>query len=110
MGTIMAACMFVGLILSAPVGLIKKIPLMLRKMGASVVLAGGLWNLLWYGLQHVTEFWGLAALASGSLMIVTALYVIKPTALPKWLMLAKPVILSFLLVCAMLYAITIARL
>ena len=50
----------------------KKIPILLRKTGACVVVAAGLWNVLWYGLQHFTEFWGMAALVSGVLMITTA--------------------------------------
>jgi len=110
MGTIVTACMLVGLVVAAPIALIEKLPLLLRKACACVVLAAGLWNVLWYGLQHLTEFWGIAALISGVLMITTAGYVLVPSRLPAWIQRLRPVILFLLLGCAMLYAITIARL
>jgi len=110
MGTIVTVCMFAGLIVAAPLALVKKLPLLLRKACACVVLAAGLWNVLWYGLQHLNEFWGLAALISGVLMILTAAYVLIPSRLPGWMRMIKPTILILLLGCAMFYAITIARL
>jgi hypothetical protein len=106
MGTIVTLCMFVGLI----VALVKKLPLKFRKACASVVLAAGLWNVLWYGLQHINEFWGIAALVSGALMITTSGYVLAPSKLPGLLLAIRPIILILLFGCAMLYAITIARL
>ena len=110
MGTVVTVCMFTGLIVAAPVPALKKIPVLLRKTGAGVVMVAGLWNVLWYGLQNFSEFWGMAALASGVLMVVTAVYILAPSRLPGWLVLAKPVVLTLLLGCAMLYSITIARL
>ena len=110
MGTIVTVCMFVGLIVAAPVAPIKRLPLLLRKTCACVVLTAGLWNVLWYGLQHLTEFWGIAALISGVLMITTAGYVLIPSRLPGWIRVLKPTILILLFACATLYAITIARL
>jgi len=110
MGTIVTVCMLVGVIVAAPIALVTKLPLLLRKACACVVLAVGLWNVLWYGLQHLTEFWGIAALVSGVLMITTAGYVLIPSRLPGWIQKFRPVILLLLLGCAMLYAITIARL
>jgi hypothetical protein len=110
MGTVVTVCMFIGLIVTAPLPVLNKIPSLLKKIGACVVMAAGLWNVLWYGLQHFSEFWGMAALTSGVLMIVTAAYILAPSRLPGWLLLAKPVVLTLLLGCAMLYSITIARL
>jgi hypothetical protein len=110
MGTVVTVCMFTGLIIAAPLPMLKSIPSRLKKISAYVVLAAGLWNVLWYGLQNLTEFWGMAALVSGVLMIVTAVYILAPSRLPGWLVLAKPVVLTLLLGCAMLYSITIARL
>ncbi len=110
MGTIVTVCMFIGLIVAAPLPVLNKIPSLLKKVGAYVVMAVGLWNVLWYGLQNFGEFWGMAALASGVLMIVTAAYILAPSRLPVWLLLVKPVVLILLLGCAMLYSITIARL
>ena len=110
MGTVVSVCMFIGLIVAAPLPVLKSIPILLRRICACVVMAAGLWNVLWYGLQHFSEFWGMAALTSGALMIVTAAYILAPSRLPGWLVLAKPVVLTLLLGCAMLYSITIARL
>ena len=110
MGTIVTVCMFIGLIIAAPIPTLNNIPSLFKKVCASVVMAAGLWNVLWYGLQHLSEFWGIAALTSGVLMVVTAGYVLAPSRMPKWLVLAKPVVLTLLLGCAMLYSITIARL
>jgi len=110
MGTIVTACMFVGLIVAVPLALVKKSPLLLRQACAGVVLAAGLWNVLWYGLRHLFEFWGIAALISGILMITTAAYVLIPSRLPGWIRMLKPAIMILLFGCAMLYAITIARL
>ena len=110
MGTVVTVCMFTGLIVAAPIPALKKSPILLRKFGACVVMLAGLWNVLWYGLQHFTEFWGVAALISGVLMIVTAGYILAPSRLPGWLLLARPLVLTLLVGCAMLYAITIARL
>ena len=110
MGTVVTVCMFTGLIIATPLPMLKNIPSLLKKICAYVVMIAGLWNVLWYGLQNLTEFWGMAALASGVLMIVTAVYILAPSRLPGWLVLAKPVVLTLLLGYAMLYAITIARL
>ena len=41
------------------------------RIAAVVVLLGGVWNALWYGLRHLEQFWGLAALGSGLVMIAT---------------------------------------
>ena len=110
MGTIMASCMFVGLIVATPVMPFNKLPLWLRKGGAWIVLAAGLWNVGWYSVQHLTEFWGIAALVSGLLMLLTAMYVLKPSKLPAMAKPMKPLVLCLLLACGLLYAITIARL
>jgi len=110
MGTVVTVCMFIGLIITAPLPGLKNIPSRLKEICAYVVMVAGLWNVLWYGLQHLTEFWGMAALTSGVLMVVTAVYILAPSRLPGWLVLAKPVVLTLLLGCAMLYSITIARL
>ena len=90
MGTVVTVCMFTGLLVAAPLAALKNIPILLRKICAGVVMVAGLWNVLWYGLQHFAEFWGMAALISGLLMIVTAAYILAPSRLPAWLVLARP--------------------
>ena len=39
-----------------------------------VLLLGGLWNALWYGLRHLHSFWGNSALITGILMVLAALH------------------------------------
>ena len=73
MGTIVAVCMLFGVIFAARLPVIRSCPDIIQKLIGWVLLAAGLWNTLWYGLQHLTEFWGISALISGVLMIITAL-------------------------------------
>jgi len=108
MGTIVAVCMFIG-VLSAS-GVLKWLPQVLLKILAALVIVAGLWNTFWYGVQHPAEFWGQAALASGALMIIAGLYVLRPAMLPAIFLKIKPLVLVLLLGCGLLYAITIARL
>ena len=110
MGTIVACIMFAGFVIGQQNAIGEKIPLLLRKLVAVVVLAAGLWNALWYGLRHLTEFWGLAALISGILLVITAIYVLKPQILPAALLKARPLVLLALLACGVVYAVGIARL
>ena len=39
---------------------------------AYLLIGLGAWNALWYGLRHVTEFWGIAAMVSGLFMLLAA--------------------------------------
>lgn len=110
MGTIVTFCMFTGLIVAAPAPFVKKTPRGFRVFIGYLVLTAGLWNVLWYAVQHLTEFWGLAALVSGILMILTATFIIKPNRLPKFIHQAKPMVMLLLFACALLYAIKIASL
>jgi len=36
------------------------------------VIAVGLWNAVWYGVQNVPSFWGVSALLSGVFMLFAA--------------------------------------
>ncbi len=110
MGTVVTCCMFAGLVVAAPAPFINKTPRWFRLCIAYIVMAAGLWNVLWYGLQHLTRFWGWAALVSGTLMIVTALFIIGYRHLPRIIRSLKPVVLLSLFGCAVYYAITIIRL
>lgn len=110
MGTIVTFCMFIGLIVAAPAPFIQKTPRALKLIVGYIVMVAGLWNVLWYAVQHLTEFWGLAALVSGVLMILTAIFIIKPNRLPKFIQQAKPLVMLLLFACALLYAIKIASL
>lgn len=110
MGTIVTGCMLAGLLIALKLPILNKSPLALRKTIGWLVMAAGLWNTLWYGLQHLTEFWGYSALVSGIIMIITAMYILFPARLPQFLQRAKPIVLVMLAGYATLYAVTIARL
>jgi len=110
MGTIMAGTMLIGVLFASKLPVLSRTPVMLQKLIGALVLLGGLWNFLWYSLRHLTEFWGIAALVSGILMIVVGLYLIKETLLPDWLVKLRPVVLVVLLGYGLMYAITIYRL
>ncbi|WP_025565133.1 hypothetical protein [Psychromonas sp. SP041] len=103
MGSVVTACMIVGLIVALP-PIAKGCPKPIRLSIGTILLAAGLWNILWYASQHITEFWGVAAFCSGVLMLITSTYIIKVSWLPLFLQRAKPVVLLMLLGFAALYA------
>jgi len=110
MGTIVAACMLVGLLIAARLPILEKLPGWLNAVMGWLVLGAGLWNVLWYAPRHLTEFWGFSALISGLLMIITAGFILCPDKLPGWLRRLRPIVLVMLCGYFLLYAVTIARL
>ena len=112
MGTIMAVSMLLAVVTATDLPVIKniqKMPAILLRVIACLVLLSGLWNVLWYASQHLGEFWGNAAFISGVLMIAAACYNLIPAKLPLVFIKIKPVILFALLLCALLYSVTIYR-
>lgn len=57
---------------------------------ASVTLLAGVWNAFWYGVQHLGEFWGNAALVSGLLMIFTSVLLLTSWSFSQQLNRALP--------------------
>ncbi len=110
MGTVMTVCMILGVIMGSKPPAVSHFPHSLQRATGLVVLVAGVWNVFWYGLQHLTEFWGLAALISGILMMVTATYILDEKSVPQGLHKLRPWVLLSLLACALTYGITIARL
>lgn len=113
MGTIVTVCMFIGLLFATrlPVfNLIQKLPLRIRQVVGGVVALAGAWNVFWHALRHLTDFWGIAALVSGTLMLITGLYIVKSDWFPEKLRATMPVVLLLLLACACYYAWTIYQL
>lgn len=114
MGTVVAVCMIITLVF------VNRIPgLSLNRITPPVILriigivtgAAGLWNVLWYGLRHPTEFWGLMALGSGLLMtLLSALLVLPPARQPALLNTVRPFALIGLFGFAVTYAVGIYRL
>ena len=70
----------------------------------------GLWNFGWYGLQHTGSFWGLVALVSGFVLMVSSLYInpiIKITLLENNVV--KNIIGLAVIASLALYAITLIQ-
>jgi hypothetical protein len=80
MGILVAAFMLIGLLMSLPwvppgLRVLRSKPRAVDVLASGLMLAG-LWNALWYGLRHLSEFWGLAALISGCVMFAVAILLI----------------------------------
>lgn len=83
------------------------------------VLTAGLWNALWHGLRHLGDFWGIAALVSGLLMVAAAVLSLRSGAADAPHPLAgdqhglkslTAVLMGALAACFLLYAVTLVRL
>jgi hypothetical protein len=111
MGTVVTACMLLTVVLSNrfPAGGLNKItpaPI-LRTIGV-LTGAAGLWNVLWYGLRHLNEFWGQMALGSGVLMLMLSVLLVLPAAKhPTLLSKLRPFAVVALLAFALKYGWTI---
>ena len=113
MGSIMAGTMILAVIVTADVNgqsLARKLPSVIVKVMASIVMLAGLWNVLWYGAQHIGELWGNMALLSGFLMILTSIYLFKGQNVARVLRHIKPIVIISLFVCAFFYSYTIYNL
>lgn len=113
MGTIVTVAMFVGLLFAIQLpglNLVQRLPLLLRQIVGGVVAALGAWNVFWHAIRHLTDFWGIAALVSGLLMMLTGVYIIKADWLPGGLRRLMPAVLILLLLCACFYGWTIINL
>jgi len=106
MGIVVALVMLVGLVVMVR----KNTQAVTTKAVALLLLIGGFWNALWYGLRNLSDFWGLAGLVSGIVMVLAAVYL--------WLSLSgnqQKTAIKVLLVCALgacfaLYFITLLQL
>ncbi|MEP6971070.1 MAG: hypothetical protein ABJA49_11540 [Betaproteobacteria bacterium] len=123
MGIVVCIFMLLGLLVlwpwpSVPLKGLHSRPAWIASIATGVLLAGA-WNALWHGLRHLDAFWGLAALASGTLMVAAAALVLR-----RWRRAGAgidavlvthrngPARLLFagLLACFVLYAVTLVRL
>ena len=76
MGILVSAFMLIGLLMSLPwlppgLRALRSSPRAVDVLASGLMLAG-LWNSLWCGLRHLSEFWRVAALSSGSVIIAVA--------------------------------------
>jgi hypothetical protein len=119
MGTVVTVCMIVTVVFANrfPAGrfrnysLNRATPLIVLRSIGLVTGAAGLWNVFWYGLRHLGEFWGHMALGSGILMtMLSALLVLPPARQPSLLNSLRPYAVLGLLGFAVFYGVTIYRL
>lgn len=127
MGIVEAVFMLLALLIMSPwpisgLGDVLNNATLVKPVGMAI-LAAGAWNTFWYGLRHLGEFWGTAALVSGILMMAVAVIILVEQGGPGNLpvnnalqAVYKPVkpletlLLTGLLACFLLYAITLVRL
>ena len=103
--------MLLGLLLTVPQALCSEWRLVKQQSSARavalIILTAGLWNVFWYGTQHLDQFWGICAVASGVTMIAAASAIFYAGQRSRRLMwIISLALLGFFL----LYAITIIRL
>jgi len=117
MGTIVTVCMLLG-VLCLAAGMLNarwnNLPKAVAWPLGGLVFVAGAWNTFWHGLRHLTDFWGIAALVSGVIMMLAALIILPAARTPTWLATRlatkRTLVLLALLACFLLYAITIFRL
>ncbi|MEE9333293.1 MAG: hypothetical protein V3U65_04300 [Granulosicoccaceae bacterium] len=113
MGTIITGVMLVALVFATPYAFAKQLKPLPKWVALPVgllVLAAGGWNVFWYASQHITEYWGIAALISGGLLMITAAYILGFKRIPTLLIQGKPIVLLALLACMLHYGNTIHNL
>lgn len=113
MGTIVTVCMFIGLLyalLQLFAKSIRELPALIHMIIGGIVFIAGFWNVFWYALRHITQFWGLAALVSGTALMLTGFYIVNNSNVPAALKKFMPIILLALCACMVLYGVTIYRL
>lgn len=113
MGTVVTVCMLVGLIyalvqLSVPG--VRRLSSKVHAVPAVILGLAGAWNTFWHGTRNLTDFWGLAALASGIVMMLGAYLIYRQGAAQVHLFNLRPLVLIALAGFFLLYAIAIYRL
>ncbi len=114
MGTIVAICMLVAVLFASRfpyLGLNRVThPVLLRIIGVITGIAG-LWNVLWFAVRNVPQFWGNMALGSGVFMVLLSALLILPKArVPAWLESIRPILVIVLLGFGLYYGYTIYNL
>ncbi len=114
MGTIVTVCMLITVVFAnrfPGFGLNRVTPAPVLRVIGIVTGAAGLWNILWYGLQHIGEFWGHMALGSGVVMtLLSAMLVLSQDKIPPVLNIIRPFAVLALAGFAIYYGLTIYNL
>ncbi len=119
MGIVVTLAMLMGLIILRPTpwrndqG--EKQDLRIVTFTAACLVILGTWNVLWYGLRHVSEFWGWAAMFSGVSMLISALIIFRERSTPSsamesWLGAIRGLVVVSLAASFLLYAVTLVQL
>jgi hypothetical protein len=126
MAFVVSAFMLFGLLMASPwvpsgLRVLRSRPAIVDVL-ASGLLVAGLWNALWHGLRNLTNFWGVAALVSGLVMIAVADLLLVEHGSDGWRKqavavrahavfkpLAAPLVIGLGL-CFLLYTVTLVRL
>ncbi len=111
MGLVVTICMAMGVVFAnrLPAGALNtRTPRVLLQIVGSVCLAAGLWNALWHGTRHFTQFWGQMAFGSGVVLCaVGLLLLLAPQRIPQQLETARPFLVLLLAGFAAVYGWTI---
>ncbi|MEO0368621.1 MAG: hypothetical protein AAF197_07525 [Pseudomonadota bacterium] len=100
MGIVVATAMFLGLI-----AFWRSKQDSFNKVATYCLFIFGGWNTLWYGVQNWSQFWGVAALVSGLVMLSAAAILQRPTDRSL-----KTIVLVGLMASFLLYAVTLIQL
>jgi len=110
MGTVVTVVMLIGVVVGTVTLLWPRSAGWLTRGAGCIVLLAGAWNVFWHWLRHPMEYWGLAALVSGILMLFVGAILVKnspPRPWEKWLF---PIGLALLALAFFHYANTIYHL
>jgi len=113
MGTVMTICMLIGVLFShrlPGLSLYRVSPRWLRQLVGGILVLAGCWDIFWYGLQHLGQFWGHMAIASGVLMLLLAGFLIAEAKMPRMLAKIRPLLVVLLAGLGAYYAMTIYHL
>jgi len=124
MGIVVTIVMLFGLVILRPTPWRSSFTLEPNLVFLSVAVVSlsvcGLWNLLWFGLRNLGDFWGWAAIVSGLAMILSAQLIITQHIIAQHserfnmigtkLVKIKGLIISVLALSFILYAVTIVQL
>lgn len=114
MGTVVTVCMLQTALFANrfPHGALNEAsPRWLLRLAGSIAAAAGLWNILWYGLRHAREFWGLMAFGSGLVMLSLSLLLLLPrNNTPRILIALRPWLVVAMLIFCAYYGWTIYKL
>ena len=115
MGIVVSLAMLLGVIfLSSKYFYLKRRESLLVRTGLVFLFLSGLWNSVWYGMQNVNTFWGMAALVSGVFMLLSAALVYKKGLTESACCHSKQHLIRLLVIvglalCFALYAVTIIQ-